>query len=134
MAGNLDCKMGLHWQQCSLSLIRVYIQNRHPNLGAEYTLMAHWIELPALAASIREDHMFVVVTARKGTVSYKLALEQLPEELTRHFSGKSLMIIYPDQYGEQADSMTFAAVHHQDEQSAYNRIMAWIRKKLLYKK
>ena len=134
MAGNLDCKIEFHGQQGSLSLIRDYIQNRHPNLRAEYTLMAHWIELPALAASIREDHMFVVVTARKGTVSYKLALEQLPEELTRHFSGKSLMIIYPDQYGEQADAMTFAARQHQEEQSAYNLLMAWIRKKLLNKK
>ena len=134
MAGNLDCKIEFHGQQGSLSLIRDYIQNRHPNLRAEYTLMAHWIELPALAASIREDHMFVVVTARKGTVSYKLALEQLPEELTRHFSGKSLMIIYPDQYGEQADAMTFAAPQHQEEQSAYNLLMAWIRKKLLNKK
>ena len=134
MAGNLDCKIEFHGQQGSLSLIRDYIQNRHPNLRAEYTLMAHWIELPALAASIREDHMFVVVTARKGTVSYKLALEQLPEELTRHFSGKSLMIIYPDQYGEQADAMTFAAPLHQEEQSAYNLLMAWIRKKLLNKK
>ena len=134
MAGNLDCKIEFHGQQGSLSLIRDYIQNRHPNLRAEYTLMAHWIELPALAASIREDHMFVVVTARKGTVSYKLALEQLPEELTRHFSGKSLMIIYPDQYGEQADAMTFAAPQHQEEQSAYNLLMAWVRKKLLNKK
>ena len=134
MAGNLDCKIEFHGQQGSLALIRDYIQNRHPNLRAEYTLMAHWIELPALAASIREDHMFVVVTARKGTVSYKLALEQLPEELTRHFSGKSLMIIYPDQYGEQADAMTFAAPQHQEEQSAYNLLMAWIRKKLLNKK
>ena len=134
MAGNLDCKIEFHGQQGSLSLIRDYIQNRHANLRAEYTLMAHWIELPALAASIREDHMFVVVTARKGTVSYKLALEQLPEELTRHFSGKSLMIIYPDQYGEQADAMTFAAPQHQEEQSAYNLLMAWIRKKLLNKK
>ena len=134
MAGNLDCKIEFHGQQGSLSLIRDYIQNRHPNLRAEYTLMAHWIELPALAASIREDHMFVVVTARKGTVSYKLALEQLPEVLTRFFSFYSFFFIYPDQYGEQADAMTFAAPQHQEEQSAYNLLMAWIRKKLLNKK
>ena len=44
------------------------------------------------------------------------------------------MIIYPDQYGEQADAMTFAAPQHQEEQSAYNLLMAWIRKKLLNKK
>ena len=55
--------------------------------------------LPQLAASINEDHMFVIVTARTGTVSHKNAQERLPEEIKQFFSGKNLMIIFPDQYG-----------------------------------
>jgi hypothetical protein len=29
-----------------------------------------WDELPKLAINVNEDHLFVVVTARKGTISY----------------------------------------------------------------
>ena len=129
LAENLECRIQFHAKQETLVLINEYVRNRHPNVRAEYTLMDHWNELPKLASTINEDHLFVVVTARKGTVSYKIALERLPDELTRYFSGKSLMIIFPDQYGEPQDSMTFAAPQHQEQISAYNVLMAWIRKR-----
>ena len=127
MAGNLDCRIQFHGRNESLELIREYINNNHPSVRAEYTYMAHWNELPRLAEQIREDHMFVVITARKGTISYKTALERLPKELMQHFSGKNLMIIFPDQYGTQKeDTMTFTAAQHQEESSIYDVLARWI--------
>ena len=98
-------------------------------MRAEYTYMAHWIDMPKLAGGVEDDHLFVVITARKGTISYKSALERLPEELTRFFSGKSLMIIFPDQYGEPVGAMTFAEPQHHEQRSAYDMLITWIRKK-----
>ena len=74
--------------------------------------------------------MFVVVTARKGTISYKNALERLPNELQQHFSGKNLMILFPDQHGTQKEeSMTFTNAQHQEESSLYDAIARWIQKR-----
>jgi len=130
MAGNLDCRIQFHGRNESLELIREYINNRHSSVRAEYTFMGHWNELPKLAANINDDHMFVVITARKGTISYKTALERLPNELMQHFSGKNLMILFPDQYGEaKEESMTFTAAQHQEESSIYDTIARWINKK-----
>ena len=127
MAENLDCRIQFHGRNESLELIREYINNHHPSTRAEYTFMAHWNELPRLAENIQEDHMFVVITARKGTISYKTALERLPKELMQHFSGKNLMILFPDQYGTQKEeSMTFTAAQHQEERSIYDNILQWI--------
>ena len=127
MAGNLDCRIQFHGRNESLELIRQYINNHHPSVRAEYTYMAHWNELPQLAETIKDDHMFVVITARKGTISYKNALERLPNELQQHFSGKNLMILFPDQYGTQKeDSMTFTTAQHQEESSIYDTILRWI--------
>ena len=127
MAGNLDCRIQFHGRNESMELIREYINNHHPSVRAEYTYMAHWNELPRLAENIREDHMFVVITARKGTISYKTALERLPNELMQHFSGKNLMILFPDQHGTQKEeSMTFTAAQHQEESSIYDTIQRWI--------
>ena len=129
MAGNLDCRIQFHGRQESLELIREYINNHHASVRAEYTLMGHWNELPRLAENIQEDHMFVVITARKGTISYKTALERLPKELMQHFSGKNLMILFPDQHGTQKEeSMTFTAAQHQEESSYYDSIANWINK------
>ena len=129
-AGQLDCRIQFHGRNESLSLIREYINNRHPNVRAEYTYMAHWNELPQLAAEIADDHLFVVVTARKGTISYKTALERLPDELQKHFSGKNLMIIFPDQHGDTKDErMSFTEAQHHEENSIYDTILSWIHER-----
>ena len=129
-AGQLDCRIQFHGREESLVLIAEYINNRHPNVRAEYKPMAHWNELSQLAATIQEDHMFVVITARKGTISYKNALERLPDELQKYFSGKNLMIIFPDQYGDQKDErMSFTEAQHHEETSLYTTISQWIHKK-----
>ena len=129
IAENLDCRIQFHAKRETLSLINEYIQHRHPNVRTEYTFMAHWIDIANLADGVADDHLFVVITARKGTISYKSALERLPEELTTYFSGKSLMIIFPDQYGEPVGAMTLAEPQRHEQRSAYDMIITWIRKK-----
>ncbi|WP_074762220.1 cation:proton antiporter [Xylanibacter ruminicola] len=130
LAGQLDCRIQFHGRNESLMLIKEYINNRHPNVRAEYTYMAHWNELPQLAAGIADDHLFVVVTARKGTISYKTALERLPDELQKHFSGKNLIIIFPDQHGDTKDErMSFTEAQHHEEKSIYDAVLRWIHER-----
>ena len=132
LSGQLDCRIQFHGRNDSLVLIAEYINNHHPHVRAEYTQMDHWNQLPRLAADISEDHLFVVVTARKGTISYKTALERLPDELQKHFSGKNLMIIFPDQFGDtKEDRMSFTEAQHHEEKSIYDTISRWIHKKRL---
>jgi len=131
LADNLECRIQFHGRTDTLVLINQFIKNRHPDIRVDFSNMEHWNEMPRLASKIADDHLFVVVTARKGTISYKNALERLPEEITQHFSGKNLMFIFPDQHGEAIDEMTFAAPQHHEEQSAYELISNWLKRRLL---
>lgn len=130
LGSNLECHTEFFGREDVLPLIENYVLSRHHDMRVSYTKMAHWAEMPNLAASISPDNLFVVVTARKGTVSYKNALEFLPDEITRHFSGTNIMIIFPDQHGDAMDEMTFAQPQHTEDQSAYETIGKWIKKKL----
>ena len=128
-AGQLDCRVQFHGRNESMELIQQFINNLHPNVRAEYTFMAHWNELPTLASQIGPDNLLVVVTARKGTISYKNALDRLPDELTKHFSGTNLMIIFPDQYGNtKKEKMSFTEAQHHEENSIYDTLLKWIHK------
>lgn len=129
LSSNLGCRIVFHGRQDTNSLIGAYIQNRHPDVRAEYEEMSHWKELLALNKIVNDDHLFVVITARQGTVSYKPAFEHLPEELTRCFPTCSLMIIYPDQHGQPQDVMTFTAPQRQETSSAYSSIVKWLKGK-----
>lgn len=127
---NLECRTIFHGRTDTLALINQYVRNRHPEMRVEFMQMDHWNEMPRLAATIAEDHLFIVIAARKGTVSYKNALEHLPEEIQQFFSGKNIIIIFPDQHGDPMDEMTFAQPQHQEERSAYLAIKEWVNKKL----
>lgn len=130
LAGNLECRIIFHGRADTLELIRRFEQNKHSSVRAEFVEMEHWNGLPELAASIKEEHMFVIVTARKGTVSFKNAQDRLPEEITKYFSGKNLMIIFPDQHGDAMDEMTFATPQHSEERSIYEVIHDFVFKKI----
>ena len=134
IAGNLECRIQFHGRTETLSLVNEYIKNRHPQVRADYSNMDHWNELPKLANDVADDHLFVIVTARKGTVSYKNALEYLPDEVQRYFNGKNLVIIFPDQYGDQ-EVMTYSQSQHTEERSAWESLARWIdkRRKMLSK-
>ena len=129
LACNMECHTEFHGRGDTLPLIAEYIKHYHPTMRCSFTEMTHWNEMPHIAESIQKDHLFVVVTARKGTVSFKNALEHLPEEIKHHFSGSNIMIIFPDQHGDAMDEMTFAQPQHTEDQSAYEAIGKWIKKK-----
>lgn len=123
LAGNLDCRVLFHGRDESLVAIKDFLTSGHPSVRAEYNSMDHWNHLPTLASTVRSEDMFVVVTARKGTISYKSAMDRLPDELSAHFHGRNLMIIFPDQYGK-SDVLTFTNAQHTEQLSAYD----WLRK------
>ncbi len=129
MAKNLECRVVFHGRKDTLQRINEFIRNHHASARAEYQEMEHWNAMPSLAAMVDDNNLFVVVTARKGTVSYKSAQDRLLEELTRYFSGKNLLIIFPDQYGDdKMDTMTFAVPQHTEEKSAYEQVREWLTK------
>lgn len=130
MSANMECRIVFHGRNESLRLIEIYLGQNHPAVRAEYEPMMHWNELPELAGKVNEDHLLVIVTARKSTISYKNAMERLPDEVSKHFKSKTIMIIFPDQYGDRMDSITFTQPQHTEEDSAYETCRKWIQNKI----
>ncbi|MCI7496922.1 MAG: cation:proton antiporter, partial [Prevotella sp.] len=119
MVTRLGCRILFHGRDESLSLIRTFLSNRFPSIRADYAIMQHWNDFKSLAAQVEEHQMLVVVTARPGTVSYKSAMERLPDELTTYYKYKNVMIIFPDQYGNHLDLMSFANTQHYEQESIW---------------
>ncbi|MDD6994045.1 MAG: cation:proton antiporter [Prevotella sp.] len=122
MVTRLGCRILFHGRDESLSLIRTFLSNRFPSIRADYAIMQHWNDFKSLAAHVEEHQMLVVVTARPGTVSYKSAMERLPDELTTYYKYKNVMIIFPDQYGNHLDLMSFANTQHYEQESIWESI------------
>lgn len=121
LATNLDMRIIFHGRNDTLELIDQFMKQHEHSPRAEYKNMEHWNQLPTLAKLTDTQDLFVVVTARKGTMSYKTAMDRLPDELSSYFQGKNLMIIFPDQYAT-SELMTFTTAQHTEQLSAYDVI------------
>ncbi|MDR0414505.1 MAG: cation:proton antiporter [Prevotellaceae bacterium] len=69
--------------------------------------LTHWIPLHSLAEQLKPDDLFVVIAARKTSVSYTPAMEKMHAVLGKYFTGNSIMIIYPEQYVSDEEQVKF---------------------------
>ena len=131
MADEIGCHIDFHATEQTGMLIRGYVARKHPDVRASYELLDTWDDLLMLSARVSYDHLFVLVTARRGTVSYQPSFENLPKQLVSYFSNNSLMIIFPEQNDEEADIHTFAEPDNAQliKQSRMTEWLSkWIRK------
>ena len=100
MAEQLGCRIDLYAHTDTIPLLKSYIQSHHPSARTSYVVLDDWDDLLIATQHLSYDHLFVLVSARRGGISWQPAFENLPTQLVRHFSNNSLMIIYPEQFGQ----------------------------------
>jgi Kef-type K+ transport system membrane component KefB len=125
LAEQVGCRIHFHGHPDTLRLIKPYMQNQHKSARTEYTDMPVWDDLLIMTGEVNYDHLLVVVTARRGSVSYEPSFENLPGLLARYFADNSLMIVYPDQFGETTEQITFSQPHPQGEKTIYDGLTRW---------
>jgi flavin-binding protein dodecin len=65
----------------------------------EFLDMESWDDFIVLSSRISEDDLFVVVSARKRSISYGPELESMPSYLNKYFRRHNLILLYPEQFG-----------------------------------
>ena len=78
-----------------------------------------------MTGQVAYDHLFVIVSARKGAISYQNSFENLPEQIMKYFSNNSLMLIYPDQLGDPQEIITFSAPRVHTDNRIYDNVVKW---------
>ena len=100
MGEQLGCRIDFHAHSSTIPLLQNYIQENHPSTRTSYAALDDWNDLLIVTRHLSYDHLFVLVSARRGGISWQPAFDNLPTQLVRHFSNNSLMIIYPEQFGQ----------------------------------
>jgi Kef-type K+ transport system membrane component KefB len=67
------------------------------NVSITYKEFNDWEDFLILSKEILNDDLLIVVSARKGSVSYNNELETIPNKLEKHFDNNNKFIIYPQQ-------------------------------------
>jgi Kef-type K+ transport system membrane component KefB/nucleotide-binding universal stress UspA family protein len=79
-------------------------------------------EMNVLSAYVTADDLFILVNARRGTISYDPFMETLLERINRSVKGNNFMLIYPEQHavvvketGLQPQDINLAPIQEQIE-------------------
>ena len=122
----LGCRVHFWGHTDTLPRIKGFIHKFYDGVRTEYTVLDDWTDLLLLTGHINYDHLLVIVSARKGSISYQSSFEELPNQITRYFSDNSLMLVYPDQLGDPLDGMTFSSPRSQSENRIYDNVSKWV--------
>ena len=82
--------------------IEDFIKEQNYAFNRTYLKMENWDDFIILTSQIDEDDLFIVIFARKGSLSYTPELETMPGFIGKHFTRNNIALIYPGQFGELA--------------------------------
>lgn len=100
MGEQLGCRIDFYAHSQTIPLLKSHIQTHHPSARTSFIPLDDWNDLLIVTQHLSYDHLFVLVSARRGGISWQPSFDNLPTQLVRHFSNNSLMIIYPEQFGQ----------------------------------
>jgi len=82
----------------TLNKIRQTLKETKPTVEASYEFLSSMSEVENMKQELEKDDMIVVVSARRGTVSYDNHMDYVPRVLSRDYEENNFIIVYPEQY------------------------------------
>lgn len=128
MGIQLGCRVHFFANPATLKYLEGYINRKYRMVRAEFSELAEWDDLLLLTGKVSYDHLLVIVSARRGFISYDPSFEKLPSQISKYFNNNSLIVLYPDQYGDPQETVSFSEPMHHSESQHYESIGKWLYK------
>lgn len=138
LASQLGCRLIFCCHPDTERAIRSVLRRGRYAIRSEYRTIEQWDDFILLANRILDDDLFVIINARRGSVSHSSDLDTLPGFLQRYFSTNNIIVLYPEQFGEQMEEMTITDTMTADIVSVsspfWNRMSNYYRRLQQYKR
>ena len=128
MGTTLGCRVHFFANEQTGNLLQTLVKKKHSNTLTEFSRLDEWEDLLLLTGQVNYDHLLVVISARRGSISYDSSFEKLPSQLGRYFTNNSLIVLYPDQLGDPQDALSFSNPQGSNESQHYEKVGRWFYK------
>ena len=128
MSSQLGCRVHFYAHPQTLGYIRGYIQKKHKDTRVAYSELEDWDDLLLLTGQVNYDHLLVIISARRGSISYDSAFERLLMQISKYFNNNSIMLLYPEQKGDPNESLSFSDPRGWAETQYYDKVGNWFYK------
>ena len=128
MGTTLGCRVHFFANEQTGNLLQALVKKKHSDTLTEFSRLDEWEDLLLLTGQVNYDHLLVVISARRGSISYDSSFEKLPGQLGRYFTNNSLIVLYPDQLGDPQDALSFSNPQGSNESQHYEKVGRWFYK------
>ena len=128
MGATLGCRVHFFANEQTGNLLQALVKKKHSDTLTEFSRLDEWEDLLLLTGQVNYDHLLVVISARRGSISYDSSFEKLPSQLGRYFTNNSLIVLYPDQLGDPQDALSFSNPQGSNESQHYEKVGRWFYK------
>ena len=126
MGGTLGCRVHFFANEETTVQLQALVKKKYGQTLTDFSRLDDWGDLLILTGQVNYDHLLVVISARRRSISYDSSFEKLPAQLSKYFSNNSLIVLYPDQLGEPQDAVSFS--NPRNEAQHYEKVGKWVYK------
>ena len=126
MGGTLGCRVHFFANEETTVQLQALVKKKYGQTLTDFSRLDDWGDLLILTGQVNYDHLLVVISARRGSISYDSSFEKLPAQLSKYFSNNSLIVLYPDQLGEPQDAVSFS--NPRNGAQHYEKVGKWVYK------
>lgn len=124
----LGCRMILCCPTDIQPLVRGVLYQENYAVRCEFRDAEYWDDFITLTPRIQAEDLLVVIGARPASVSFNDSMVGMPSFLQRYFATYNVMVVYPEQFGEQSQELvSFADPLKSDIVSAPSPIVLKLR-------
>ena len=128
MGGTLGCRVHFFANEQTTRYLQALVGKKYGGTLTEFSRLDDWGDLLLLTGQVNYDHLLVVVSARRGSISYDSSLEKLPGQLGKYFTNNSLIVVYPDQLGDPQEVISFSNPQGIGGSQPYEKVGRWFYK------
>lgn len=128
MGSILGCRVHFFANEETMARLQPLVKKKYGGTPTEFSKLDEWDDLLLLTGQVNFDHLLVIISARRGSISYDPSFERLPSQLGKYFSNNSLIILYPDQFDEPQEIVSFSDPRGYNESQHYDKVGKWFYK------
>ena len=128
IASQAACMMLFTGDEKSLEHVRKAIDEFGMSALASYRNASarDWNDFEPLGKEVQRNDMLVLVSARRGSISYDPSFERFPVQLSKYFAESNLIVIYPEQFATDKDFTSFSDPLGHTESQDYYKARKWL--------
>lgn len=126
----LGCRIIFVCHEDIQPLIRGVLYHENYGIRCEFHTISSHDDLILYTPTIQDDDLFVVISARPNSVSYTDEVTGMPSLLQRNFAHNNILVIYPEQFGEEPVLTSFSDPLASDMATAPSPFIRKVRSRL----